>query len=505
VKAALLLAVVCAGIFFRAMDRDLNHDEHQFLAPAALLSREGLLPYRDYPLFHLPNLTLIYAALDRLTGALLLSAKCVSVASTCGVAILLCGVALRRGGGEATRPPWLLACAGLALFLCDPLTVATTGKTWNHELPAFLTVAALLLHWRGGERDSLLCLTGSGALLGLAIGTRLTYAPLAMPLALFPLLYPLPWRRRIAHVATFCAAGVVASAPSLYFLIADREAFLFGNLEFPRLRLLDPENTRIRKTMAWWRKLRYFAKEIVVPGWPLFLAYAWLGARPAIAWLRARRGAGMAAALVLCVLPFALLGCFAPSRYQYQHYYVFAPLLVLGALVGARSPLAHFRARRPLGIFATASVLMLLAPMIGGPDNSFWFHRSLQREEWFASKAKALGRSIREQAPEGKVLTLAPTWVLAGGGRIYPEFATGPFAWRSAHFAAPEVRQRLKLIAPADLDALLHRDPPAGILSGVEDEKLEAPLVAWAKSNRFRPHNLAKRRVLWLPPGDKAE
>ncbi len=488
------------------MDRDLNHDEHQFLAPGALLSREGLLPYRDYPLFHVPNLVFIYGALDRLTGELLVSAKLVSVVSTCGVAILLCLVALARTSASHASGRWGVVIAVLALFLFDPLTVESTGKTWNHEFPTFLTIAALLLHTQAARRDSLLWMAASGALLGLAIGSRLTFAPLGFPFAFFPLLFALPWRRRLAHCASFCIAGVIASAPSLYFLGVDREAFLFGNLEFPRLRLLDPENTRIRKTMSWWRKLRYFAKEIMLPSWPLFVAYAALGARPAIAWFRTRRAETMAAALLLCALPFALLGCFAPSRYQYQHYYLFAPLLVLGTLLGATADRGNAtrdrKARGGLMLLAAATFVSLVGQCwrADGVAAFDWLGRIGHPDQWFPAKERAIGLSIRAQVPAGKVLTLAPTAVLEGGLKIYPEFATGPFAWRSARFAAPESRQRLKLVAPDDLEVLLERDPPAAILTGVEDDDLEEPFVAYARAHGFEPRKLAKRRVLWLPP-----
>jgi hypothetical protein len=90
--------------------------------------------------------------------------------------------------------------------------------------------------------------------------------------------------------------------------------------------------------------------------------------------------------------------------------------------------------------------------------------------------------------------------VLEGGRQIYPEFATGPFAWRSARFASADDRRRLKLIAPEDLATLLERDPPAALLTGVEEKDLEAPLVAYAESHGYRPQKLTKRRLLWLPP-----
>ncbi|RYD71684.1 MAG: hypothetical protein EOP84_24465, partial [Verrucomicrobiaceae bacterium] len=78
----LLIAVAGWFLLVRGMQRDLNHDEHQFLAPGVLLSREGLLPFRDYPLFHLPNLVFAYAALDRLTGWPVLPAKLLSICAS---------------------------------------------------------------------------------------------------------------------------------------------------------------------------------------------------------------------------------------------------------------------------------------------------------------------------------------------------------------------------------------------------------------------------------------
>jgi hypothetical protein len=112
---------------------------------------------------------------------------------------------------------------------------------------------------------------------------------------------------------------------------------------------------------------------------------------------------------------------------------------------------------------------------------------------------RAIGASIRAHVPEGKVLTLAPTWVLEGGLRIYPEFATGPFAWRSAQWAPVEQRRRLKLVAPADLESFLADDPPAALLTGVEDERLERPFVEWAEAHGYRAQKLGRKRVLWVP------
>ena len=128
-----LLAVLVV-LFFRTMDRDLNHDEHQFLAPGALLSREGLLPYRDYPLFHLPNLVFLYAAGDWLTGSPIFSAKLFSFASSAGMLCLLAWIA----SGTRSLRPRMAAIAGFSVALLlffDPVFYYTAGKTWNHRGP----------------------------------------------------------------------------------------------------------------------------------------------------------------------------------------------------------------------------------------------------------------------------------------------------------------------------------------------------------------------------------
>ena len=46
-----LCAVVFLLLFSRSMTRDLDLDEHQFVAPPLLLLHQGVQPYADYPYF----------------------------------------------------------------------------------------------------------------------------------------------------------------------------------------------------------------------------------------------------------------------------------------------------------------------------------------------------------------------------------------------------------------------------------------------------------------------
>ncbi len=108
------------------------------------------------------------------------------------------------------------------------------------------------------------------------------------------------------------------------------------------------------------------------------------------------------------------------------------------------------------------------------------------------------GKLLRKHVQEGLVLTLAPTLPIEAGLKIYPALATGAFAWRGAHLIPAERRHQLGFIAPEDLPALVQKLPPTAVLTGVEDEALEEPLLAYAKSAGFSPVALGKKQQLWV-------
>jgi hypothetical protein len=501
----LIGAVAFVILALRALDRDLNHDEHQFLVPAALTSRLGLLPYRDYPLFHLPNLVFGYAILERLTGELILSAKVLSAFASTILIMLIAGVGLLRREVAGTGA-WLGVFTLPLLLLCDPLFVFTAGKTWNHEVPTALLALAIVFHVRATGRSAVLWLTLSGVAAGLAVGSRLTFALALVPLACAILLFPGSWPRRFALAALFTAVTTAALTPTLFLLFQYPEPFLFGNFEFPRLPIHDPEETRIHETMTWWRKLRFFAKEVMRPSWAVFVAFIAFGWRPAWIWWKDRSNDAFGAFLVCFTLPFLLAGCFAPSRYQYQHFFAIVPILVLGIAFSAAGPAAWFERwisrAKVLAIFCVTSSLAMGYSSLKEsswktPD---WITNVSRPSEWFPARAARFGAEIRAHTGPGRIATLAPSWPIAGDLQTYPEFSTGVFGWRYAFLVPPERRKRLRLLAPEDLPTRLAEAPPAGILTGVEEKRFEQPLVDYARSHGYREVILRRKQRLWLPP-----
>ena len=496
------LGVVLVVLFFRAMERGLNHDEHQFLAPAVLLAREGLLPYRDFPLFHLPNLTFIYAGLAKLTPNIILAARLFSFGCVALLFLVLFVVAWRSQGREHS---WLGLAAGMAtvgLFACDPLFLRTAGKTWNHDLPSLLFVAAMLVVAYSARRPSQIPFAVGGLLAGLAIGARLTFAPLTGGLFVAVFLLRERPEEKIKSAIVFALGVMAALLPSAIMYLQSPDGFIFGNFQYPRVALSDPGNERIHKTITFWRKVRYLLKEIILPdsddgkptgSWALVLLWLLVALVPGFRFWKRREGSVICGLSVL-LLPFALAGAFAPSRYQNQHFYFLVVLFALGAAAG----LGTVEGKRRLPALGLAMVLALVSAGLSYKEFPP-AHPLPPVAKWHPIFAQKKARSVRELVGSGRVLTLAPTTALQAGLQIYPELAAAPFSWRSARLVPAARRASLHMLAPDDLADRLSSDPPAAIWTGVDDAWLERPFLEYAKKNGFRPVQLNRDETLWLP------
>ncbi len=479
-------------IFVKAMLEGINHDEHQFIAPAVLLARHGLQPYRDFPLFHLPVLTFIFAALDKVGSMPFLLAR--SFNALCA-ALGVCAVFLYAKKCLVAQNPafrFLISLGFALIFLTSKLFVSTNGKAWNHDLPMLLTVCAVCLHIHAVvSREPAWILVLSGICIGLAIGARLTYAPLVAPFFLTIFLFPQTLRQRFIFAAWFSAAVAIALLPVWWYFATVREQFLFDNFQFPRLRLLDPTDERAHKTVKLWRKFRFFAKEVVCKDPAVFLAFA-LGL-PGL--LRGVRSRDFSSLLFASLLPFVLYGCFAPTRYQYQHFYVIAPFCIMAAARGF--------ALWPWPRVQNWVAGTLLALAIWSVSMHARYREVLSKfahpNEWVTVQTHQLGVKLRTFAGEGKVMTFAAIIPLEGGLDIYPEFATGPFAMRLAHLVPPARRLQMDLVARDDLTRFLDADPPVAILLGFEPE-LERSLKTYARRHHFHLAFKDRGQEFWIAP-----
>ncbi|MEA3188415.1 MAG: hypothetical protein QOD99_2245 [Chthoniobacter sp.] len=522
-RLAVLVAVVALVLvlcFSKAMFLGLNHDENQFIAPAVLLARPGLLPYRDYPSFHVPNLTFVYALLAQCFSAPFLAARifCTLCATaTVGLVFWEADKKLAHlGRGLALG----LSGALVLLMICSPVFSKTIGLTWNHDLPLLLTLLGFFCQLKvaRGEGSAPALLLASGLCVGFAAGARLSFAPLLAPFFIGPLLMTArPIRERFGLTACVAGGAFAGLLPTLYFAFADTEQFLFGNFVYPKFSRLwrnltfpadesqiaynasgyTVEVRNARTSMDAALKFRYFFKNFALNNMPVVLAFLLVGVPGIVAGLWSSRGRKFEILFFAIVLPFVLWGCIAPTRFHRQYYYALMPFLILGSAYGLSCFNENVRLSR-MGaglVFASA----LAAIVLGAAEYRDSVVALVRNSRpWQPMVVHREGKRLRELCGEGKVLTISPVPVLEGGLEVYPEFATGAFAWRSSQLTSPEKRLRLHIIAPGDLERRLAADPARAIFLLNSDPDLEKPLLEYAQRHDYRSVKFGAGKSLWL-------
>src|SRR3989337_3201680 len=223
----LTIAILFGGSFLliwgRAMQRGYNRDENQFVASGELLAEQTLLPYRDYPYFQMPSLIVLFALVDKVTDYSLLGARAVSVVFSMASIVLIFWISYNFFRGQRLSIRMTAPAGGLILLLANPLFAYTSGLAWNHDLPILLVLLAFSVHVHGSEREnSAIWTLISGGLIGLAIGTRLTFLLVAIPF--FVTLFNFPGiitpKARLKTLLAFCLWVVLLLAPpSFLFLL----------------------------------------------------------------------------------------------------------------------------------------------------------------------------------------------------------------------------------------------------------------------------------------------
>src|SRR5688572_10145294 len=142
--------IVCLGTLLAlpltlslGLGNSLSHDEHQHIAAGVLFARDGLLPYRDFPYFHLPYLIYVYGFLFQVTDQYLLAARlfsAVCAALTCG---LVCGAAWKMFAAHATGQRVAITAGAFLLLVSSPLFYNSVGFAWNQEASVLMCILSL--------------------------------------------------------------------------------------------------------------------------------------------------------------------------------------------------------------------------------------------------------------------------------------------------------------------------------------------------------------------------
>ncbi len=494
----LVAAVLLLGL---ALSKSLSHDEHQFVVSGSLLADRLLLPYRDYPYFHSPVLTLVYAGIFKVAGDHLLVARLFSVACALATLALLFGTALRNLAGLTSRRCPIVAVATILLLLASPLFTFTTGYAWNHDFSILLLVAAFLTILRGLEaRPDWRLVATAGVLLGLSAGARLSAAPAAAPFLAAALFAPgaAGAKERIRLATAFTAGLAIGALPTLTFFALAPAQFLFGNFRYAQLNTEYRAQTSYLEAMSLGGKAEYLGGQVLSQ--PATLALVALFVAVAVPVLLSRCSTPTArfrVAAIAAMLPFLLAGALVPTPSFYQYFYVLVPFLVLGVVFGLSGLAAAGEIGKPVGALLGVAVMLACLSSLrdyGRPS------RLLTGQVPEPVVAGEVGRALGDLVGSGPVLTLSPIYPMEGEARVYPAFATGPFAWRSAPLVDAEERAQFGLVAPNELERAVEDTPPVGVLVGLEGE-LDAPLVAYARGHGYQAFGMPGGLTLWVDCG----
>lgn len=487
--------------FSKAMTQGLNHDEHQFVASGKLLSEHFLLPYKDYPYFHMPNLVLVYGLLFKATDYLLLGARLFSV--VCGTLTVAVVIYLALGAlSEKRTTGRLLTGLGAgALLMTNSLFDIASGLAWNHDLPTLLTLVAFMLCSRAfNKRKPCLYLAIAGLAIGFAAGVRLTYAPVVIPIVAVVLLDPsLTDHRSRVKSALYLALGIfVGLAPAIAAVGIASEAFVFGNFEYRLLDILLLLKGAHYSSIGFFGKLSFAVTEVLFVPNNFILFFAWILAIVSVTAFEREASRAAFELRLLFLLPiFLLIGSFAPTPLWYHYFYAPTPFMILGVVYG----LALHKGQTFQWAWKLFAAVVVASVFFGDPD-----YRHLSKiymtKQWLPILVHSLGEEIKSIAGDGKVLTFAPILPLEAGLKVYPELVVGPFAYRTAEFVPKDKRARLHIAGREDLPELLKTVPPQAVLLGFEDS-LELDLRQFAKTNGYnlmRLPSLPRKIELWVAP-----
>jgi len=509
-------------LFSRAMTTTLNHDEYQFVAGGELLAERGLLPYRDYPFLHMPYMLLANALVFELTEVDFLAARLLTAACGLASAALLFHFVFRLFDGKGKLVQSMLACISVVLFVLNQAYIDANGRALNHALPNLLGLLALEAFYQAlkSKRTGLFFFF-CGACVGLATGTRLTYALLIPAFACGIFMIPFfsskeekftPWQVGLRNLLYFFSGVFIALLPLLILAVTAPSQFLFGNFVYIRL------NTGYRKVLDYGEamnlgsKLVYFLKNVLSePASLLLYSLALAFGIGVLLKLVKTKDPRLIPGILVTLLSLCMfISAFGPTPTWPQYFFAPLPYLILGAM--GLVALAFQRSPR-LG-WSLSGLILLLTFASRSSGQIYSDLKQLQApQSWIPVQIHDFAQAIRQDLPEGKVLTLAPIFPLEAGLDTYEMFTAGPLVWRSAHILSEERRQEYGIIAYTELESYLESQPPGAILLGVEDRydgfwiynagALEGPLLEYAESHGYHPLELSPgfgegAEVLWI-------
>ncbi|HEV7307795.1 glycosyltransferase family 39 protein [Ensifer sp.] len=493
IATSLFFAFLSVLLFLRIMNFEMRRDEQLYVPPIKLL--DGAALYSDFFYNHPPGSAWYFYGVSKLVGPshLLLSGRVGVFLAWILFAVVVVGVV-----HALTRSGWVTVCV-VVLSLVNELFLTQTGVgATNNFLPwpfALLGLSLFLLALRNERRRAMLVAL-SGFFLALAVSFKLSAIAFIPAVAIAAFLLPQSLRlkeRLVQVVAPLTVGGLIGGAPILFYLLRDPQLLLAHVVRYHtgphpqywRLASGDGEGG----AMSLAQKLALAQEIWLAPAVAVALA-ALLAVALTVFSRRAESRTpepGMRRGELLVLLGVVLTSIamsFVPTPGFPQY---FAPPLIcvplaFGLFLETLGP-TSLPSVRPILLSAAVLALAVNAPRLGQ-----YIGKAVHPAQWTTMRVHEAGMTIAERMQaagvSGKVATLSPIYPLEGGLDVYPELATGPFAYRTASVTSPELAKYYRMTSPETVGALFDQEPPAALLLGFDDE-LEKPMRAYAESHGY--------------------
>ena len=474
VPVAIWIAVLAALWFAAlAMATPFDHDESQYVAGAHFAAR--LTIFRDFLYLQPPIHAWAYAPIAwGFPGHAVMAMRMATAMTALATLWLLWRGQRIAGVSRASAMMAVMLVSATAAFQFSASVVR------NDMLPTMLTAMAMvaaLMALRDGRGRLWLA---AGLCLGLAIATKLSFAPVGIAAGLFLVASR---RQGSVRAAGWVGTGaVVGMVPMLLAWWGAPDGFVHGVLTFG-----------ISAPHAWYAAngaaqdlslaekgadlIKYLAKGPALVALMLIIA-------------RCRRMVDAPGRrLALWMIGGAMIGAALPTPTQVQYLLPLVPplTLALGFCLDDVRRVSERSRRIMLGLLVIASVPGMVEPA----RDMMAMLRGGSPVVAAARDARASGALVRAMAGDGMIATLSPHLMIDSGLAIDPRFAPGPFVYRTGQLLSPVEARSLHVMTPATLGDL-DRAPPAAILTGYERGTRKLPLrpddglVGYARSRGYR-------------------
>lgn len=488
----ILFAYLLLTIFVNSMQSTADHDDNPYIAAAKITAEEGLLPYKDYRVIHMPYYVFVYSLIFKFTSTLTPLTKIISFLSFYTVLILVFYTIQKSLPGRNQIFKFLIGASAIFFIIHNPIVKYSFAR-FTYDIPLLLSMLAfLLLTSILNAKKSFLRAFLSGLFIGIAIGFRLHFVLFAIPFAIGVLLFlNLSFSFRLKLLLYFSAGIFAGLIPVIVlFAIAPKE-FIFDVFQF---------HFDIDKTfLGHQKRLFTFPKRLgalyveIRQTWQtsvLLLGVLLLIGLKALKLVK-DEVLNFRLALILITLPFLIylaIGKILIIQYLYP--------LVLFTILGIFYGLTALKKYSNLGtlMFCFLAFLMLWK------GDKVQLAELKTPEDWTAlSRYKC--STLVDEALTGptKILTLSPAEILESDSiYIYKEFVSSPFLWRTSYLVPDHLKKNLNIISEKEIHRFLQEKQPEAIFTGYEPEVLEKSFIEFARENGYTEIEIKTERDLRL-------